>query len=109
MRLLVVAPAPLGDTLFITPALSALRRGFREAEIDVLAAEESAEILRGNENIDSLITVRGISSFVYKILSLRSVKYNLAAGLSRTGSLFLPLVRADKKAGFMNSVATDSG
>lgn len=108
MRILVVAPAPLGDTLFITPALRALRRGFAEAGIDVIAAEKSKEILHGNDNLDSLFTVRGKAGLIHKIIELRSTEYDLAAGLSRTGSFFLPLVRAEDKAGLMSPGAGDN-
>ena len=54
-RLLAVNLNYLGDALFTTPALSALRTRFPLAEIDVLAGERAAAILEGNPAIDRLL------------------------------------------------------
>ena len=55
-RLLAVNLNYMGDGLFTTPSLAALRARFPEAAIDVLAGERAAAILRGNPHIDRLIT-----------------------------------------------------
>lgn len=54
-RLLLVNLNYLGDALFTTPALAALRARFPHARIDALAGERAAAILSGNENIDRLL------------------------------------------------------
>lgn len=55
-RLLAVNLNYMGDGLFTTPALAALRARFPDAAIDVLAGERAAAILRGNPHIDRLLT-----------------------------------------------------
>lgn len=55
-RLLAVNLNYMGDGLFTTPALAALRARFPDTTIDVLAGERAAAILRDNPHIDRLIT-----------------------------------------------------
>lgn len=45
----------LGDVLFSTPAIKALRRNFPDAKLSVLINPRCKEILEGNPNIDELI------------------------------------------------------
>lgn len=54
-RLLAVNLNYLGDALFTTPALTALRAHFPRAVIDVLAGERAAAILAGNASVDRLV------------------------------------------------------
>jgi heptosyltransferase-1 len=54
-RLLAVNLNYLGDALFTTPALSALRTRFPNARIDVLAGTRAAAILSGHPAVDRLI------------------------------------------------------
>lgn len=54
-RLLAVNLNYLGDALFTTPALAALRARFPQARIDALAGERAAAILAGNPDIDRLL------------------------------------------------------
>ncbi|MDX1931854.1 MAG: lipopolysaccharide heptosyltransferase II [Capsulimonadales bacterium] len=56
MRLLAVNLNYLGDALFTTPALAALKERYPQATLDVLAGERATAILRGNVSIDRLIT-----------------------------------------------------
>jgi lipopolysaccharide heptosyltransferase II len=55
-RLLAVNLNYLGDALFTTPALAALRERFPEVTVDVLAGERAAAILGDNPGIDRLLT-----------------------------------------------------
>lgn len=54
-RLLAVNLNYLGDALFTTPAMSALRARYPDARIDVLAGKRASAILEGNPAIDRLI------------------------------------------------------
>jgi lipopolysaccharide heptosyltransferase II len=78
-RLLAVNLNYLGDALFTTPALAALRGRFPAARIDVLAGERAAAILGGSADIDSLLVrpPRGGSSrnaFLFR--TLRAGRYD---------------------------------
>lgn len=54
-RLLAVNLNYLGDALFTTPALAALRARFPKASIDVMAGERAAAIIEGVPGIDRLL------------------------------------------------------
>ena len=53
---LLVRPDHLGDMLFLTPGLAALRRVLPAARITVLAGPWAAEVLRGNPAVDAVLT-----------------------------------------------------
>jgi lipopolysaccharide heptosyltransferase II len=54
-RILIVNANWLGDVLFSTPALRALRKKFPEAHLACLAPARCAEVLRGNPHLDEVI------------------------------------------------------
>lgn len=56
-RVLVIATRRIGDVLLITPLLRSLRQAWPQAEIDVLVFEHTEDILRGNPDIQRVITV----------------------------------------------------
>ena len=58
-RILVRLPNPLGDAVMATPALRALRRGFPDAEIALLALPHFEGLLRGVESFDRFVPYRG--------------------------------------------------
>ena len=100
MNILLLILSPIGDTLFTTPSLKALRKGFPEAYIEVMGNEKNEEILRDIEYIDKLRICKNKSQLISKLYDLREIKYDLAIGLSNRGSYFTYMVNADKKAGF---------
>lgn len=53
--LLVVMPNWLGDTLFATPSLRALRRAYPQARIDCAVPQRCEEVLRHNPHLDRVI------------------------------------------------------
>ena len=56
-RILVVTLRRLGDVLLTTPLVRTIRQGFPQATLDVLVFRGSERILRGNPDIDNVITV----------------------------------------------------
>lgn len=55
-KLLVIRPDHIGDVLFTTPALHALRRAFPEAHITALVGPWAAPILTRNPDVDAVLT-----------------------------------------------------
>lgn len=55
-RILVIRPDHLGDVLFTTPALHALRCAFPAARLSVLLGPWSAAVLAGNPDADEILT-----------------------------------------------------
>src|SRR5438105_10209619 len=56
-RILVITLRRLGDVLLTTPLIRSIRRGFKQSILDVLVFRGSDAILRGNPDIDHVITV----------------------------------------------------
>jgi heptosyltransferase-2/heptosyltransferase-3 len=54
--LLLIRPDHLGDLLFLTPALHALRAALPDARLTLLAGPWSADIVRGNPDLDAVLT-----------------------------------------------------
>lgn len=64
MRILLVRLRPIGDVVFTTPLLSAIRRHHPAAHLTYLVEPDAAPIVEGNPHIDELIVVprrRGLS------------------------------------------------
>lgn len=54
-RILVIKPDHLGDVLLLTPALRRLRMGFPEAHITLMIGPWSADAVRGNPDVDTVL------------------------------------------------------
>jgi heptosyltransferase-1 len=78
-RLLAVNLNYLGDALFTTPALAALRSGYPATQIDVLAGARAAEILDANPDVDAIHLRpprRGQARNAALLRTLRSGRYD---------------------------------
>ncbi|MCG2676403.1 hypothetical protein L6304_04355 [bacterium] len=73
-RILVKGVNWVGDAIFITPALSALRSGFPKAKISLLVPENLAETYEGNPNIDELIVYGRGGELKEKIKLIRTLR-----------------------------------
>jgi heptosyltransferase-3 len=56
-RILVVALRRLGDVLFATPLMAAIRAAWPQATIDALVFDDTAGILDGNPDLDGIVTM----------------------------------------------------
>ncbi len=54
-RILIVGPNWLGDIMFTTPAIRAVRKAFPEAYISCWVVPRVADVLRANPNVDELL------------------------------------------------------
>jgi heptosyltransferase-2 len=57
MKILVTDTMHIGDILFATPFLRALRRAYADADITMMVTEECADVIRFNPNINHLLLI----------------------------------------------------
>lgn len=87
MRILLVRLRPIGDVVFTTPLLSALRRHQPEAHLSYVVEPDAAPVIEGNPHINELIVVprsRGLSRIADDIAIARRLargRYDLAIDL----------------------------
>ena len=55
MNILLVRLRLIGDVVFTTPAIRALRRRYPDARIAYIVEEEAAPVVRGNPHLDEVI------------------------------------------------------
>jgi lipopolysaccharide heptosyltransferase II len=88
MRILLLSLLPIGDTLFTTPAVHALRKRHPDAHITALVYPTNAGILRANPDIDNLLywptrqTWPGLTGVLRLFRTLRRSHFDLAVEFS---------------------------
>ena len=90
LKILIVEVNWLGDVLFSTPAIKALRRKFPDSYICCLIVPRVREVLEGNPHIDELIINdeegghKGFSGKIRLARELRKKKFDLAVFFHRS-------------------------
>src|SRR5258708_35185048 len=79
-RILVITLRRLGDVLLTTPLIRTIRRGFPQATLDMLVFRDTEEILRGNPDIDNVVSMPARPSAEETLFLVRSLwrRYHLA-------------------------------
>lgn len=96
-RILVVVTIPLGDTLFVGPAIRALRARYPHAHIAALALPTNAAILRRHEELDAVLVWQYRSrwptpmDFLRLALTLRSHHFDLCIEMTPIATVFARL------------------
>jgi heptosyltransferase-3 len=89
MRILLIKPKHIGDTLILTPTIAAIRRDYPEAEICVLVRRDGAGILAGCPEIDRIFTVSPVDKHQRRTGDLwRDVKTIFQIALGRFDLVF---------------------
>lgn len=87
-RILVVTTTALGDTLWATPGLRALRKSFGQAHIAVLTSNIGEQVLLHNPDLDELILLKQPFRLLWQ---LRKKKFDAALIFHASQRLVLPL------------------
>jgi len=77
MKVLIIEPNWLGDVLFTTPAIRAVREKYKDVYISVIVHARCLPILEDNPNINEIIVlknVRGLKGFFAKIKLIPRLK-----------------------------------
>jgi heptosyltransferase-2 len=88
MRILLLLLLPIGDTLFTTPALHALRNKYPGARITAVVYPTNAGILRSNSDIDELLywptrqTWPGLAGVLRLFRTIRRARFDLVVEFS---------------------------
>jgi heptosyltransferase-3 len=84
--ILVISLRYFGDVLLTTPLIRALARGYEDAAIDVLLLAGAAEILEGNPDVRSILTVAERPGLLehWKLVGRLRRRYDLAV-IAETG------------------------
>ncbi|HEV2459789.1 MAG TPA: hypothetical protein VGS80_15645, partial [Ktedonobacterales bacterium] len=94
-HVLVSMLLPIGDTLFATPAVAALRKHFPLAKITALVSRSNAGILEDNPAVDHLVVVdelgpeHKVLRFARWLSELRAARYDLVINFSPVGGIVL--------------------
>lgn len=99
-RIVILQLCPLGDTLFGTPSVRALRGQYPQAEITAVTWNTNRSVMIGNPAVDHLYSVKNTVEAVRLLRHLQKVKIDLAVGLSHSGSALLVFTKALEKVGF---------
>lgn len=109
-RILIIEPNWLGDVLFTTPAIRAIRQEYKDAYIAVLLHKRCAPVLQDNPNIDEVIPLnkdRGIKGLFYKLSLLPKLKsLNLDTAFLFSGSSSSAFIA--RRAGAKDIIGTKS-
>jgi heptosyltransferase-2 len=111
-KILIIKLCCVGDILFTTPAIRALRKGFSKAYLAYLVGSWSKEIIEDNPNLDEVIIYdppahsfsrwRAFISTLSCLRKLRQKRFDLAVIFHRTsfGGLFSLLGGIPQRIGF---------
>jgi ADP-heptose:LPS heptosyltransferase len=80
--------SPLGDTIFATPAIRALRKKFSQARIVVLTSPVAAQVLKHNPWRLEIKTALEKWDLVKCLTQIRKEKFDMAVSLSQLGGFF---------------------
>jgi len=108
LKILLVRLRLIGDVVFTTPAIRAIRRHFPDARITYIVEEEAAAVVRDNPNLDEVIVVcsphaRGrLGADLALARRLRRERYDLAIDFhgGPRSSLLTWLSGAPKRIGY---------
>ena len=82
-RIIVFNMNFIGDVLFTTPALAALRRGYPEASLTVAVGPRAREVLAANPDVDRVIDFAPNWEFRRRLLpQLRRERFDIAFSFS---------------------------
>ena len=91
-RILLMTTTAIGDTLFSTPAIRAVKEAYPDKEVHVLCHQRNALLLKENPRIDRLFFYRGkVRGMLSLVRSLREQHYDLVIILHSNDPEAIPI------------------
>lgn len=87
-NVVVLCFSPLGDALFATPAIRALRFNLPQARIVILANQLGVEVFKNNPYQIEVLNCTDQWDLLKRLVEIRRCGFDLALGLSQIGSFF---------------------
>jgi ADP-heptose:LPS heptosyltransferase len=108
MRILLVRLRQIGDVVFTTPAIAAIRRRFPDAHLTYVVEPAAAAVVANNPHLDEVLVAprgRGVAGFLADLKlgrKLRAAKYDLAVDFhgGPRASMLTWLCRAPVRIGY---------
>ena len=95
-RFLVISATGVGDTLWSTPAIRAIKAAYPESKIDVVTTSLGRELLLHNPNMDDIFTfkrgAKGALPLIRLAMELRGRRYDAAFLFHISDRLLVPLM-----------------
>lgn len=97
-RMLLLAPLPIGDTLFTTPTIAALRQRYPSARITALTHSASEPLLRCVPGLDDVVLLptgpdwAGPAALLRTLRTLRADRYDVAIDFSSPAYKWIALL-----------------
>lgn len=97
-RILLLAPLPIGDTIFCAPTIAALRDAYPKARITALVHSATAELMRAMAGVDEALVLptgrdwRGAAQLAKTVKRLRAKRFDVAIDFSSPAYKWLPLL-----------------
>lgn len=103
-KILLLRMDRIGDMLCTTPAFRAIRQAYPDAQIDLVASEGNASVVRGNPDIDTVFVfpLKKIWHWPFHFLRLKLRGYDMAValnGTSKTTSRLVAFINPKLKVG----------
>jgi predicted lipopolysaccharide heptosyltransferase III len=98
LKVLLIQVKRIGDLILTVPAIAALRKDFPEADVSLVVAHGSRDLLPAIPGVDHAFVARGRVTDVAQWFALAKAKFDYCLDFSRTDrSAFLTLLSGAKK------------
>ncbi|NGX39535.1 MAG: Lipopolysaccharide core heptosyltransferase RfaQ [Chlamydiae bacterium] len=110
-RFLIVSTTGLGDTLWGTPAIRALRQSFPESYIAVLTSDIGFQVLQHNKHIDEIFTLgpKDLPSLLMHLPALRKKNFDAVLLFHTSQRAVLPICASLKAPHLIGSEGINKG
>ena len=101
--------SPIGDAIFATPAIRALRHNLPHARIVILANQTGFEVFKDNPYQIEVVACSDQLDILKKLVEIRKHSFDLVVGLSQIGGFFTRFCGTPSRSDFFSIAGKESG